>query len=193
MLRSRGTIPHLHSRLRRLLSRNRSRPLLMVTDPFATLAAAAEYRHPHTETAHHVVESYRDRPSAVVAEIVACPGQQARLRPIPSRQAQYHGPSRRHQAAKTYFATRLTLAFQPASAHTMRSSNCLGAVPPLWRQSNLAPETQKRRQAAPICLLDQSTDKSASLTPPCQRNRARWHDRRTSRETSILLAGTLAK
>ena len=53
------------------VKRNRDRPLLMATDPLARLRQLYEMRHPlYRETAHFVVESYRDRPSAVVAEIV---------------------------------------------------------------------------------------------------------------------------
>lgn len=74
-LRSRGTTFYLHSTPEtsyERVRRNRDRPLLMVTDPLARLRQLYEYRHPlYLEAAHHVVESYRDRPSAVVAEIVA--------------------------------------------------------------------------------------------------------------------------
>ena len=81
VLRSRGTTFYLHSSPEtsfERVRRNRDRPLLMVTDPLAILRQLYEYRHPlYRETAHHVVESYRDRPSAVVAEIVACLGSSA--------------------------------------------------------------------------------------------------------------------
>ena len=73
VLRERGTVIYLHSRAEtsyERVRRNRDRPLLMVTDPLARLRQLYEARHPlYTETAHHVIESYRDRPSAVVSEI----------------------------------------------------------------------------------------------------------------------------
>jgi len=72
-LRLRGTTFYLHSTPEtsfERVRRNRDRPLLMVTDPLARLRQLYEYRHPlYLDAAHHVVESYRDRPSAVVAEI----------------------------------------------------------------------------------------------------------------------------
>lgn len=78
-LHSRGTTFYLHSTPEtsfERVRRNRDRPLLMVTDPLARLRQLYEYRHPlYRETAHHIVESYRDRPSAVVAEIVSALGE----------------------------------------------------------------------------------------------------------------------
>jgi shikimate kinase len=74
VLHTRGTVIYLHSTPEtsyERVRRNRDRPLLMVTDPLARLRQLYEMRHPlYRETAHFVVESYRDRPSAVVAEIV---------------------------------------------------------------------------------------------------------------------------
>ncbi len=74
VLHARGTVFYLHSTPEtsyERVRRNRDRPLLMVTDPLARLRHLYEVRHPlYRETAHFVVESYRDRPSAVVAEIV---------------------------------------------------------------------------------------------------------------------------
>lgn len=73
-LRSRGTVFYLHSTAEtsyERIRRNRDRPLLMVTDPLARLRQLYEARHPlYLETAHFIVESYRDRPSAVVSEII---------------------------------------------------------------------------------------------------------------------------
>ena len=73
-LRSRGTVVYLHSTPEtsyERVRRNRDRPLLMVTDPLARLRQLYELRHPlYTETAHFVVESYRDRPTAVIHEII---------------------------------------------------------------------------------------------------------------------------
>ena len=73
ILRARGTVIYLHSTPEtsyERVRRNRDRPLLMVTDPLARLRQLYELRHPlYRETAHFVVESYRDRPSAVVSEI----------------------------------------------------------------------------------------------------------------------------
>ena len=73
VMRLRGTVIYLHSTPEtsyERVRRNRDRPLLMVTDPLARLRQLYEVRHPlYVETAHFVVESYRDRPSAVVAEI----------------------------------------------------------------------------------------------------------------------------
>ena len=72
-MRARGTVVYLHSTPETAyerVRRNRDRPLLMVTDPLARLRQLYDLRHPlYTETAHFVVESYRDRPSAVVSEI----------------------------------------------------------------------------------------------------------------------------
>lgn len=72
-LRSRGTVIYLHSTPEisfERVKRNRDRPLLKVNDPLARLRQLYELRHPlYRETAHYVVESYRDRPSAVVTEI----------------------------------------------------------------------------------------------------------------------------
>ncbi len=74
VLHARGTVIYLHSTPEtsyERVRRNRDRPLLMVTDPLARLRYLYEARHPlYRETAHFVVESYRDKPSAVVAEIV---------------------------------------------------------------------------------------------------------------------------
>ena len=74
-LRARGTVVYLHSTPEtsfERVRRNRDRPLLMVTDPLARLKQLYELRHPlYAETAHVVVESYRDRPTAVVNEIAA--------------------------------------------------------------------------------------------------------------------------
>ena len=74
ILRNRGVVIYLHSTPEtsfERVRRNRDRPLLMVTDPLARLRHLYDVRHPlYVETAHFVVESYRDRPSAVVAEIV---------------------------------------------------------------------------------------------------------------------------
>jgi shikimate kinase len=73
VLRGRGTVIYLHSTAEisyDRVRRNRDRPLLMVTDPLARLRQLYEIRHPlYLETAHHVIESYRDRPTAVVNEI----------------------------------------------------------------------------------------------------------------------------
>lgn len=74
-LRERGNVVYLHSSAEtsyERVRRNRDRPLLMVTDPLARLRQLYELRHPlYTETAHFIVESYRDRPTAVVNEIVS--------------------------------------------------------------------------------------------------------------------------
>ncbi len=73
-LQTRGIVIYLHSTAEtsyERLRRNRDRPLLMVTDPLSRLRQLYEVRHPlYVETSHHIVESYRDRPSAVVAEIL---------------------------------------------------------------------------------------------------------------------------
>ena len=73
-LRERGTVIYLHSTPEtsyERVRRNRERPLLMVTDPLGRLRQLYEMRHHlYEETSHFTVESYRDRPSAVVAEIV---------------------------------------------------------------------------------------------------------------------------
>jgi len=75
LLRSRGHVVYLHSPAEVAfdrIKRNRDRPLLMVTDPLARLKQLYDARHHlYIETAHRVVESYRDRPNAVIAEIVA--------------------------------------------------------------------------------------------------------------------------
>lgn len=75
VLRERGTVIYLHSTAEtsyERIRRNRERPLLMVTDPLARLRQLYELRHPlYSETAHFVVESYRDRPTAVVNEIAS--------------------------------------------------------------------------------------------------------------------------
>lgn len=74
ILRERGTVVYLHSTAEtsyERIRRNRDRPLLMVADPLARLRALYDVRHPlYAATAHFVVESYRDRPSAVVTEII---------------------------------------------------------------------------------------------------------------------------
>jgi len=73
ILRGRGTVIYLHSTPEtsyERVKRNRERPLLLVNDPLARLRQLYEVRHPlYLETAHFVVESYRDRPSAVVSEL----------------------------------------------------------------------------------------------------------------------------
>ena len=73
VLRARGMVIYLHSTPEtsyERVRRNRDRPLLMVTDPLARLRQLYEVRHPlYLETAHFVVESYRDRPNAVISEI----------------------------------------------------------------------------------------------------------------------------
>lgn len=73
VLRERGMVIYLHSTAEtsyERIRRNRDRPLLMVTDPLARLRQLYELRHPlYAETAHFVVESYRDRPTAVINEI----------------------------------------------------------------------------------------------------------------------------
>ena len=74
MLRERGTVVYLHSTAEtsyERIRRNRDRPLLMVTDPLARLRQLYQHRHPlYVEAAHFTVESYRDRPTAVVNEVV---------------------------------------------------------------------------------------------------------------------------
>ncbi|MEO7253342.1 MAG: shikimate kinase [Casimicrobium sp.] len=74
VLHARGTVIYLHSTPEtsyERIRRNRDRPLMMVADPLARLRQLYEVRHPlYRDTAHLVVESYRDRPSAVVAEII---------------------------------------------------------------------------------------------------------------------------
>ncbi len=73
VLRERGMVVYLHSTAEtsyERIRRNRDRPLLMVTDPLARLKQLYELRHPlYLATAHVVVESYRDRPTAVINEI----------------------------------------------------------------------------------------------------------------------------
>jgi shikimate kinase len=73
VLHDRGVVIYLHSTAEtsyERIRRNRDRPLLMVTDPLARLRQLYELRHPlYVDTAHFVVESYRDRPTAVVNEI----------------------------------------------------------------------------------------------------------------------------
>jgi shikimate kinase len=75
LLHGRGNVIYLHSTAEtsyERVRRNRDRPLLMVTDPLSRLRQLYEARHPlYTETAHFIVESYRDRPSAVVNEIAS--------------------------------------------------------------------------------------------------------------------------
>ncbi len=74
VLSARGTVFYLHSSAEtsyERVRRNRDRPLLMVTDPLARLRQLYETRHPlYVSTARFIVESYRDRPSAVIAEII---------------------------------------------------------------------------------------------------------------------------
>lgn len=74
MLHSRGITFYLHSLAEtsyERIRRSRDRPLLLVSDPLARLKHLYEVRHAlYEETAHYVVESYRDRPVAVVAEIL---------------------------------------------------------------------------------------------------------------------------
>ena len=74
MLHSRGITFYLHSLAEtsyERIRRSRDRPLLLVSDPLAQLKHLYEVRHAlYEETAHYVVESYRDRPVAVVAEIL---------------------------------------------------------------------------------------------------------------------------
>ena len=73
LLRERGMVVYLHSTSEtsyERIRRNRDRPLLMVSDPLARLKQLYELRHPlYLATAHVVVESYRDRPTAVINEI----------------------------------------------------------------------------------------------------------------------------
>lgn len=73
VLHERGTVVYLHSTAEtsyERIRRNRDRPLLMVANPLARLRELYALRHPlYAETAHFVVESYRDQPSAVVHEI----------------------------------------------------------------------------------------------------------------------------
>lgn len=75
ILRERGTVIYLHSTAEtsyERVRRNRDRPLLMVSDPLYRLRQLYALRHPmYSITAHHTVESYRDRPTAVVNEITA--------------------------------------------------------------------------------------------------------------------------
>ena len=72
-LKTRGCTFYLHSSPEtsfERLRRNRDRPLLLVSDPLAKLRQLYETRHSlYVEAADYVVESYRDRPSAVAAEI----------------------------------------------------------------------------------------------------------------------------
>ena len=72
-LKTRGITFYLHSSPEtsfERLRRNRDRPLLLVSDPLGKLKQLYESRHSlYLNTAHHTVESYRDRPSAVAAEI----------------------------------------------------------------------------------------------------------------------------
>lgn len=74
VLRDRGTVMYLHSTAEtsyERVRRNRDRPLLLVTDPLTRLRQLYEARHPlYLETAHYTIESYRDRPTAVVSEII---------------------------------------------------------------------------------------------------------------------------
>lgn len=74
VLSERGTVIYLHSNAEtsyERIRRNRDRPLLMVSDPLARLRELYKLRHPlYISTADLVVESYRDRPSAVISEII---------------------------------------------------------------------------------------------------------------------------
>jgi shikimate kinase len=73
-LKARGTTVYLHSTPEtsyERVRRNRDRPLLMVPDPLARLRQLYEARHPlYLDASHMTVESYRDRPTAVVTEIL---------------------------------------------------------------------------------------------------------------------------
>jgi shikimate kinase len=75
LLRERGTVIYLHSTAEtsyERVRRNRDRPLLMVSDPLQRLRQLYAVRDPiYVATAHYIIESYRDRPTAVVNEIVA--------------------------------------------------------------------------------------------------------------------------
>lgn len=75
VLRERGTVIYLHSTAEtsyERVRRNRDRPLLMVSDPLQRLRQLYAVRDPlYASTAHHIIESYRDRPTAVVNEIAA--------------------------------------------------------------------------------------------------------------------------
>ena len=75
VLRERGLVVYLHATAEtsyERIRRNRDRPLLMVTDPLSRLKQLYDLRNPlYVDTAHIVVESYRDRPTAVVNDIVA--------------------------------------------------------------------------------------------------------------------------
>jgi len=87
VLRERGMVVYLHSTAETAyerIRRNRDRPLLMVADPLARLKQLYELRHPlYLATAHVVVESYRDRPTAVINEIanVLASGDEASFNP----------------------------------------------------------------------------------------------------------------
>lgn len=78
LLHERGTVIYLHSTAEtsyERVRRNRDRPLLLVTDPLARLQQLYAARHSlYITTAHFTIESYRDRPTAVVSEIVQCLG-----------------------------------------------------------------------------------------------------------------------
>ena len=84
----------------RRVRRNRDRPLLVVTDPLAGLRRAASiatlYRELRTMLWNRIAidqaQSLRKSSRVWAASATAS---------IPSCQAQYHGPSRRHQAAKS--------------------------------------------------------------------------------------------
>ena len=75
VLRERGTVIYLHSTAEtsyERVRRNRDRPLLMVSDPLQRLRQLYAVRDPlYAATAHHIIESYRDRPTAVVNEIAS--------------------------------------------------------------------------------------------------------------------------
>ncbi|TAG48836.1 MAG: shikimate kinase [Betaproteobacteria bacterium] len=73
-LRERGFVVYLHTTPETAYERIRrkgERPLLRVDNPLATLRSLYEVRHPlYEQTAHAKVESYRDRPQSVVADIL---------------------------------------------------------------------------------------------------------------------------
>lgn len=74
-LRTRGLTFYLHTTPEmsyERVRRNRDRPLLMVVDPLSKLRQIYACRHAlYLDAAHYTIESHRDRPSAVVAEIIA--------------------------------------------------------------------------------------------------------------------------
>jgi shikimate kinase len=80
-LHERGFVVYLHTSAETAYDRIRrkgERPLLRVADPLGTLRSLYAVRHPlYEQTAHVRVESYRDRPQSVVAEICRLVGQQS--------------------------------------------------------------------------------------------------------------------